>query len=274
MTTRCYGWKRQPFDPRDRVHLPRFAARQLPPMVSLIDLFPQPLDQGQTNECGPNSLSALIQVDMKVQGASVVPPSRHFLYWCARYEMGTLPADDGVENRSMLVGAHQFGFCPERLWPFDDIHRNEEPETVCFDTAIRYAIEDYAVVPQQLAMMCATLAAGRPFLFGFEVFKEFESEAVAKTGVVPMPRQGQSPIGGHDVCIYGYDLKRAVFLCRNSWGPMWGLKGNFTIPFGYALNPGLAGDFWVVRSVPVEHEPAPARMPRLAGHSVSLLLAA
>jgi C1A family cysteine protease len=30
-------------------------------------------------------------------------------------------------------------------------------------------------------------------------------------------------------------------------GPNWGMDGYFWLPYGYATNPKLAGDFWTLR---------------------------
>jgi C1A family cysteine protease len=49
------------------------------------------------------------------------------------------------------------------------------------------------------------------------------------------------------VVIVGYDVAAKTVTCRNSWGSGWGMKGYFTMPFDYVLNPDLAEDFWVVR---------------------------
>ena len=53
--------------------------------------------------------------------------------------------------------------------------------------------------------MKGCLAAGYPFVFGFTVYESFESQAVAKTGDVPMPRPGEQVLGGHAVLAVGYD---------------------------------------------------------------------
>jgi C1A family cysteine protease len=36
---------------------------------------------------------------------------------------------------------------------------------------------------------------------------------------------------------------------RNSWGPGWGLKGYFTLPYAYLIQGGLSSDFWTIRIV-------------------------
>ena len=86
-------------------------------------------------------------------------------------------------------------------------------------------------------------------MFGFTVYESFESEAVAKTGVVPMPQSTEKVLGGHAVLAVGYDDPHQRFIVRNSWGSGWGMAGYFTIPYAYLTDSNLADDFWTVRLV-------------------------
>ena len=95
--------------------------------------------------------------------------------------------------------------------------------------------------------MRACLAEGFPFVFGFTVYESFESQQVARTGIVSMPQRGERVVGGHAVVAVGYHDTEKRFIVRNSWGTGWGMKGYFTIPYDYLSNPNLAEDFWTVR---------------------------
>ena len=48
-------------------------------------------------------------------------------------------------------------------------------------------------------------------------------------------------------CAIGYDDTKQCLIVRNSWGPSWGDKGYFYLPYAYVQNPNLAEDFWVVK---------------------------
>ena len=88
-----------------------------------------------------------------------------------------------------------------------------------------------------------------PFIFGFTVYESFEGEDVAKTGIMQMPKDGEQVVGGHAVMAVGYDDVKRVFIVRNSWGPFWGAKGYFYMPFEYLIDSNLSDDFWTVRQV-------------------------
>jgi C1A family cysteine protease len=91
------------------------------------------------------------------------------------------------------------------------------------------------------------LAQGYPFVFGFSVYESFESEEVATTGVVNIPKPGEQLLGGHAVMAVGYNDKAQRFIVRNSWGTDWGKAGYFSIPFAYLASRDLSDDFWTIR---------------------------
>lgn len=255
MTQHSYGWKPSPPDFRDHVYMvPDHVRAALPPSVDLSrPALPGPFepawDQGSIGSCGPHTASAdIVFAALKQQSLPAAPmPSRLFVYWCARSVMGTLPEDSGVTNRDMLKALARHGWCDELLWPYVPNRMRDRPPQMCFDQAEKRKITQYLAVPQTLDAMRGCLAAGDPFIFGFSVYESLETAAVAKSGVVPMPKSGERVLGGHDVLVVGYDDAAQRFKFRNSWGAGWGQSGYGTIPYAYATNPRLAGDFWTVR---------------------------
>jgi len=104
-------------------------------------------------------------------------------------------------------------------------------------------------VVQTPSQLKGCLASGYPIVFGFTVYESFESDAVAKTGQVPMPKPNEKTLGGHAVLAVGYDESVQRFIVRNSWGKNWGIKGYFTMPYGYLTDSNLSDDFWTIRVV-------------------------
>jgi C1A family cysteine protease len=139
------------------------------------------------------------------------------------------------------------GYCPDKDWPYDVKAYTTAPPAAAFADAASHKVVSYQRVPRDLDQMKGCLAAGYPFVFGFSVYESFEGTAVAKSGHVPMPDATESLLGGHAVVAVGYDDASSWFTVRNSWGPVWGLAGYFTMPYDYLTNRSLASDFWTIR---------------------------
>ena len=129
------------------------------------------------------------------------------------------------------------------------LYRTWELATQCYQDALKNRAAAYRRVIQNLDQMRGCLAAGDPFIFGFTVYASFETEAVAKSGVAPMPQPGEQVLGGHAVLAVGYDDSAQTFTVRNSWGTGWGQAGYFTLPYAYLTTRGLASDFWTISIV-------------------------
>lgn len=83
--------------------------------------------------------------------------------------------------------------------------------------------------------------------FGFSVHDGFESQKMAKIGVLEMPAKGERMQGGHAVMAVGYDDKAERLIVRNSLGEDWGQKGYFTMPYAYVIARNLSDDFGTIR---------------------------
>lgn len=64
-----------------------------------------------------------------------------------------------------------------------------------------------------------------------------------------MPKPTERLLGGHAVLAVGYDEKPRRFIVRNSRGGGWGMKGHFTMPYEFLLDPNLCDDFWRITLV-------------------------
>ena len=245
-----YGWVRDLPDARDLIYAaPRPTVAALPAKVDLTSQFGPVYDQGQLGSCTGNALAAAFEFDLLKQNLTDFIPSRLFIYYNERRLEGTVNSDSGAQIRDGVKTLVRQGVCPEITWPYDITKFADKPPAACYTDALTHQATSYQRVPRTLEQMKGCLAEGFPFVFGFTVYDSFESQDVAKTGVVPMPAPNESVLGGHAVVAVGYDDADERFRVRNSWGTGWGQEGYFTMPYAYLTDSGLAADFWTLRLV-------------------------
>ncbi len=260
------GWAPDLPDHRDHVYgapLAKLtAAKPLPARADLTAQCPPVYDQGQIGSCTANAIAAALEFDLKKQKLADFVPSRLFIYYNERAIEHTTGTDSGAQIRDGIKSVGKQGACHETEWTYDDTSADpntgvwpagakpaEKPPRKCYTDARKFKALAYARVNRDLAQMKGCLASGYPFVFGFTVYDSFESAAVAKSGQLDMPASGEQVVGGHAVLCVGYDDSAQRFTVRNSWGPKWGLKGYFTIPYAYLLDTNLSDDMWTVRTV-------------------------
>jgi C1A family cysteine protease len=246
-----FGWVPDVPDQRDQLYAAPMPTRgPLPPKVDLRSKCPPVVDQGQLGSCTGNAIAAAVQFDrMKLKRKPAFPPSRLFIYYNERVMEGTVGSDAGAMIRDGVKSVAKLGVCPEREWPYVIARFADKPPATCYKGALKYRAVSYQRVARSLTQFKACLASGYPFVFGFSVYESFESDAVAKTGVAPMPAHNEKLLGGHAVLAVGYDDASQRMIVRNSWGTGWGQAGYFTLPYAYFTEASLSDDFWTVRVV-------------------------
>jgi len=254
-----YGWKPQLPDSRDKIFRPE--VESLPASVDLCTtgFMPPVYDQGQLGSCTGNGVAGIHEyAQRKELSASPFTPSRLQIYYEERVIEGSVNDDSGAEIRDGIKVVATKGACPESEWPYDISKFKNKPPDSCYADAQKYEALTYEAVQQDLNSLKSALASGFPVVFGFTVYESFESDQVAKTGVVPMPARGEQVLGGHCTVIVGYDDSPQRFKIRNSWGTSWGQGGYCTMPYAYITSPKLSSDFWVVSLV---GSPSPSPQP-------------
>lgn len=248
-TVKHYGWIPDVPDQRDHLYAAPIARlRAFPPKTDLRRQCPAVYDQGELGSCTGNAIAGAVQFDRrKLKRRPDFVPSRLFIYYNERVIEHTVESDSGAQIRDGIKSVAKLGVCPETEWPYDIAKFAVKPPATCYRHAKKYRAIGYQRVVQSLAQMKGCLASGYPFVFGFTVYESFESDQVARTGVVPMPAAAEKVLGGHAVLAVGYDDTAQRFIVRNSWGRRWGIAGYFTMPYAYLADDNLAADFWTIR---------------------------
>jgi C1A family cysteine protease len=245
MVTRNYGWRPDVPDQRDFlyskiVRIPK----KLPPRIDLINYCSAVEDQGELGSCTANAIAGNIEFLESLSTQSFEDKSRLFIYYNERALEGHVNEDSGAMIRDGIKVCAKYGACDELIWPYNINRFAVKPDKKAYTDGKEHLIVSYHRI-LTIDEMRACLAEGFPVVFGFAVYESFETQKVARTGIVNMPKKSERMLGGHAVMAVGYDDKAKRFLVRNSWGKDWGMNGYFTMPYKYLQT--LSDDFWTIR---------------------------
>jgi C1A family cysteine protease len=166
--------------------------------------------------------------------------SRLFIYYNTRAEYGDIQKDDGMFLRDGLKSLSKFGVCAEALWPYDTQKFNNRPTDECYEDAKKRKILKYQKLISNY-YITEVLNNNKPVVFGMEIYDSF-MDLNERISTVYFPSRKEKSLGGHAMCMVGYDLEKRLFLAKNSFGDTWGDKGYCWIPFDYIKQEGY--DIW------------------------------
>jgi C1A family cysteine protease len=252
MTTRTYGWVRDLPSNDDNFLLVAHPSKKFPSKKFLGNL-PPVYDQGQLGSCTANALAGAFQYEQRLQNLPDFVPSRLFIYYNERKIENTITIDSGASLSDGIKSLNDSGVCPESSWPYQIEKFTEEPSVSLYKMASSHQVLASKRVPISVNGFKTMINMGYPVAFGFTVYESFESQEVANSGIMPMPKKNEQVLGGHAVLCVGYDDtmkshdgKTTGFLkVRNSWGSQWGKQGYFYMPYDY-INQYYMSDLWVI----------------------------
>lgn len=241
-----FGWIRQEPDIRDHP-LEMLTLAVNPAKSDLSGPMPPCWDQGRLGCCSGFDIAGVYVQALIREGLQPYDPAfMAVYYWERMVDHSPLDQDTGSTIRTSAKVAHKFGMPHGELWPYDPDRFAIRPDGRTITDAEAHRATRYTSIPQNLDALRTVLSNGKAVAFGFQVYEAFEGDAVARHGIVQMPRPNERDLGGHATGIFGHDDETKRFKVRNSWGPTWGNGGYFTIPYDYVLDPRLAGDFWTL----------------------------
>lgn len=247
-----YGWK--PSLPDYRDHKTDVAGLAILDEVDPRGQLPKIWDQGSLGSCTANAVAACIEYDRHLDGKPWRVPSRLMIYYGERMLEGSLNNGDcGAYGRDGFKFAQKYGWVREGRWPYDITKYQVNPPSDLWTAALNNRLtKTYAAVTQTEEAIKAVLSNKQTVAFGFTVYDSFEYSSTFQTGLVPMPKAGESVLGGHEVVAIGYLAEYPDHvLVRNSWGSgvYMGVPGadllgggNFLMPWAYLTNSDLASD--------------------------------
>ena len=227
----------------------RMSSAPLPAMVDLRHFCSPVRDQGQLGSCTGFAI-AVGQREFLLNklGQPFVQLSPLFIYYEERLREHTVSQDAGAQPRDGYKTLAKMGCAPEADDPYNVAAFTKPPSKKAVADAAAYKIASYHRL-NGLMDIQTNLAGGNGCVLGIKVYASFESDAVAKTGKVPMPAAGEQLMGGHAVFCAGYQTDSSVagggaLIVKNSWGTSWGDGGYFYLPFAFVQKPGMVSDAW------------------------------
>ena len=211
-------------------------------------------DQGQFGSCTAHAMRYAWNLYRMKQNPNAVLtlPSRTFWYAESRMRLGdrNFSKDNGSTISATVWALVNKGSITETLYPYTAQNINRAPpssiETQALSNrlSLPFQIRYSSATANTLSSLKTALSNGQSIQIGILVYASFMTPGVMRTGVIPMPRARESLLGGHAICLTGYNDSTQMFSFRNSWGTSVGINGLFQIPYAYISNPAYSGDAW------------------------------
>jgi C1A family cysteine protease len=236
---RGMGWIRDPHDPYAKAYYMAPRAEEPPPSVSLKKHVAEILDQGEAGSCVAHAFAYAIMLAESMAGLPYDPISRRYLYSNARAITGDERRDVGTYLVNAAKSMTIMGAAPESSMPYSDAPKkiNEIPGLQPHMLAHpRRGVVDRKILAPGKARINAVkraFEAGHPVTAGFDLEESFEE--YDGDGVIEPPSSESSIIGGHALCMVGYDEDGPEFV--NSWNTTWGDAGFGRFSWDYITSP-------------------------------------
>jgi C1A family cysteine protease len=217
---RGLGWIPDKPDERDHRLVKLGLPATVPAAFSLASDVVEVLDQGDSSSCVAHAFAQAVRIADIVAGVAAPPlTSREFLYFNSRAFDGPPIVDEGTQLRSCARGLTKFGRPPETAWPFVMTAINERPTWEAYREAYDYKGPSAYLRVTGNDEIKQALAASKPVCGGVSL----GSSIFDYTGGIYDPDPNEPSVGGHALCIVGYDTDS--FTIVNSWGPGYGEAG-------------------------------------------------
>ncbi len=246
MATRyALGCLKDPYDHRDYPMVDFLGAAPLPERVDHSDLLPPVFDQGPAGTCVACATAYYDKTFQEgLEHRWTLNDSLHqfsplFVYSQRQNQKG----DFGMTIREAMKIVKEQGVCPLDAMPYVLERLNTEPTPGQRRAALPFRAKSYARLTR-IGEMEGYLS-GNCFIAGLMVHDGFMD---APGGIIPMPESGATYLGGHAVCVVGFDRRNRMFKFVNSWGAQWGDRGFGHV--GYATLQALLMDAWGMVDAP------------------------
>ena len=191
------------------------------------------VDQGQLGSCTANAIVSGLReyILLNDERKNLIRLSRLYLYWWERKLERTVEEDSGASLRDGMKVLHKKGVCTEETRPYIIDRFKEVPTEIEEKEALNYTISGYQRL-SSIKEIKHALRHAHPVVFSMDIYESFQND-VGDNGIIQLPKLGEERLGGHAMCLMGYDdtLNGGSFIVRNSWGQEWGHNGYCYMPY-------------------------------------------
>ncbi len=223
--------------------IPAAKAAPLPAVVDYTDKMQPVRDSGDEGAVVGFAVAAAVEYQIRKTLNESVVISPRYIYYYAREKLRTQSSDSGAQIRDGISVVTSRGAVAESAWPYRAGEFAMAPPASVADARHYKMAKSQAL--SGLDAIKSALATDGPVVIGVTLYAQSQSADVAKTGRVPMPKAKEIIIGGHAICLVGYDDGQRIFKFRNSWGKGWGDKGYGYLPYDYVEQ--LSSDSWSIK---------------------------
>jgi C1A family cysteine protease len=200
-------------------------------------------DQKNCGSCVAFGVIATVEAAIRVKAGAAdlaVDLSEAHLFYCHGGADGRNCGNGWWPNRA-LDAFKSIGVVDENCFPYTP---GDQACRTCDDWRDRLTkITDFKSLTS-VADMKAAIATTGPLVSCFAVYDDFPAY---NSGVYH--RTSNTRLGGHCICIVGYDDAQKCWIAKNSWGSDWGESGFFRIGYGEV---GIDFEMWSVETKSAE----------------------
>jgi len=256
------GWLKDKFDKRD--YLYKATLKKIPNSVPQNRLYlPDVRNQGKVGSCVGFGIGANLVGRAKKLSTYTEWFSPTWIYNGARFIDGTLMFDMGCQPRDALHWLYEKGCLLEHFWVYDPEKLDTTaPPSHLESEAVKCPLLSYFRIVDGVTGICEVLASEQFVSIGtpwFEKWRKPEGGVLAEVNAFDLVA------GGHETCLYDYDLTKEVVYGINSWGEEWGDIGLFTMPFSafdvFKQRGGYDAHYIGLEVAPEEPEPEESSCP-------------
>jgi C1A family cysteine protease len=169
--------------------------------------------------------------------------SESWVYWNCK-KIDPWPNEEGTSIRCAMQVLQRIGVPCEKAYPYSDLYEGS-PEKWAKLIAKWGLIDSYWRIETVDELRNALVDC--PVVIGIICFREIFY--VGSNGIVPYPANPSEQLGGHAICVVGYDDTTQRFTFKNSWTPQWGNKGYGYLSYKYIQD--FMMDAWVAMDLKV-----------------------